>query len=522
MVSPAFLAAACPELDGEAAEEAEIRRPKKRRLDHGDVAHCGLHSAFQAASCRPGRPWRACRWKRRSDVEPLEAAKPLKQAVDVMEFYAFMWRREGLRRRRELLRLPPEQWTHDTVMARIRLTNVKREDDRTTRVMRKICNRYVDEHPELKMLRRTPMSSWDFNLRLSARWLVFNFALWRAFGTDSFAKSIGFLTNTGWGKVQQDAVVAAAMQRWQMGHFNYTDAYDPSRSNHYDEVRARFRGGAVEVHRLYSRTCASLAGLWQACDEIVEVALTTNSWRSVTQCVMKVTGYGGTGFLAKELVQDLLHTPLFEFWSSHHSRWVSSCVDLNSWCAVGPGARRGLNRLHGRRVNWNAYCDDDRVAHQFLRELRQVFGERDKYWHGSLEGRPVFQLELHDVQFQLCELDKYEREKKKPGQVRPYRPRFNQEAGVAEPEAAECSELSAVPQTALPQASRSTEKSGRRTSKPSWGVDEVPPEDTQTEKKINAAFDIFFAEQDRNAAKISKEMGDAGGTGEPDVGSKPD
>jgi len=130
----------------------------------------------------------------------------------------------------------------------------------------------------------------------------------------------------------------------------------------------------------------------------------------VTQCVMKVTGYGGTGFLAKELVQDLLHTPLFEFWSSHHSRWVSSCVDLNSWCAVGPGARRGLNRLHGRRVNWNAYCDDDRVAHQFLRELRQVFGERDKYWHGSLEGRPVFQLELHDVQFQLCELDKYEEE----------------------------------------------------------------------------------------------------------------
>ena len=38
---------------------------------------------------------------------------------------------------------------------------------------------------------------------------VFNFALWRAFGTDSFAKSIGFLTNTGWGKVQQDAACAS-------------------------------------------------------------------------------------------------------------------------------------------------------------------------------------------------------------------------------------------------------------------------------------------------------------------------
>jgi len=508
MVSVAFLAAACPELDGEAAEEPEIRRPKKRRLlDNGD----GLHSAFQA-SCRPRPQWKACpRWKRRSEVEPPE--KALKQAVEVMDFYAFMWKREGLRRRRELLRLPPEQWTHDTVMARIRLTNVKREDDRTTRVMRKICNRYVEEHPELKVLRRTPMSSWDFNLRLSARWLVFNFALWRAFGTDSFAKSVGFLTNRSWGKVQQDAVVAAAMQRWQLGHFNYTDAYDPSRSNHYDEVKARHRGGAVEVHRLYSRTCASLAGLWQACDEIVEVAITTNSWRSVTQCVMKVSGYGGTGFLAKELVQDLLHTPLFEFWSSHQSRWVSSCVDLNSWCAVGPGARRGLNRLHGRRVNWNAYCDDDRVAHQFLCELRQVFGERDKYWHGSLEGRPVFQLELHDVQFQLCELDKYEREKKKPGQVRPYRPSFNQA------DLTECSELSGVPETPLLEAVRSPEKGGRRTSK-RFGVDEMSPEDTQSEKKINAAFDIFFAEQDRNAA-IAGEMGDAA-TGEPEVGSKTD
>ncbi|CAE7213976.1 unnamed protein product [Symbiodinium sp. CCMP2592] len=503
MVPVAFLAA-CPELDGEAEEPPEIRvRPKRRLSERGGDGR---------KACRP----RLRQWKRRSEVEPPE--KALKQgvaAVEVMDFYAFMWRREGLRRRRELLRLPPEQWTHDTVMARIRLTNVKREDDRTTRVMRKICNRYVAEHPEFKVLRRTPMSSWDFNLRLSARWLVFNFALWRAFGTDSFAKSVGFLTNRSWGKMQQDAVVAAAMQRWQMGHFNYTDAYDPSRSNHYDEVKARHRGGAVEVRRLYSRTCASLTGLWQACDEIVEVAITTNSWRSVTQCVMKVAGYGGTGFLAKELVQDLLHTPLFEFWSSHQSRWVSSCVDLNSWCAVGPGARRGLNRLHGRRVNWNAYCDDDRVAHQFLCELRQVFAERDKYWHGSLEGRPLFQLELHDVQFQLCELDKYEREKKKPGQVRPYRPRFNQEADLPE-----LSELLGVPETALPEVVKSPEKSGRRTSKPSFGVDEMPPEDTQSEKKINAAFDFLFAEQDRNAA-ISGKMGDAA-TGEPEVGSKTD
>ena len=31
-------------------------------------------------------------------------------------------------------------------------------------------------------------------------------------------------------------------------------------------------------------------------------------------------------------------------------RWTQRCGDLNDWCPVGPGARRGLNRLHGRPI----------------------------------------------------------------------------------------------------------------------------------------------------------------------------
>jgi len=402
-----------PDLESEVEERLEgvqtTSRPKKRRLED-----------LRNVACAAMPPWACTKpvWKqRRAAVEPPETCD--KEVVGVKDFYAFMRRREALRRRRER-GLPPEQWTQDQLMARIRLTNVKREDDRTTRVMRKLCNDYVELHPEVQQLRQIPLNRWDFNARMSARWLVFNFALWRAFGTDTFATSIGFLTNRTWNKEEQECVIRKAMQQWKKGQFNYTDAYDPSRSNRRDEVDARICGGAGSVYRLYRRTCASLAGLWQACDAIAEAAVTTSSWRNVTLCVMRVSGYGGTGFLAKELVQDLLHTPLFQTWCSKSSTRVCRCIDINSWCAVGPGARRGLNRLRGRRVNWNAYCADQQIADQFFRELKEVYGQRSQYWNGNLEGFPVFELELHDVQFQLCELDKYEREKKKPGHVRPY------------------------------------------------------------------------------------------------------
>lgn len=337
----------------------------------------------------------------------------------VRDFYDFMLRREALRRRKELQKLPPEQWTDDPVMARIRLTNVRREDDRTTRVMRRLGNVYVQHHPELQALHLLNVPEWDPQLRRAASLLVFNFGLWRAFGTDTFAKAVGFVTSA-WTEEIQEQVVEKAVESWLSGKFNYTDAYDPCRSNRQTESQA---SSVFQVRSLYKRTCANLCTLWQACEKIAEVAVATNSWESVTKCIMKVRGYGGTGFLAKELTQDLLHTPLFGSLNQQQSKWVTCCRDLNSWCAVGPGARRGINRLYGREVDQNAYGSDQKSARQFLDELQDIFGQRELYWGGDLEGLPLFDLELHDVQFQLCEFDKYEREKTRTGQVRPYVPR---------------------------------------------------------------------------------------------------
>ena len=141
---------------------------------------------------------------------------------------------------------------------------------------------------------------------------------------------------------------------------------------------------------------------------------------------MQQPGYGGTGFLAKEVVQDLLHTPIFEDYheaadSCVSGIWKSVCVDENEWCAIGPGARRGLNRLKGRPVNYGIADSSREKQEEFLAELRALFEERHDRWPAQLLGVYVERLALHDVQFQLCKFDKYLRFKHHEGRVRLYK-----------------------------------------------------------------------------------------------------
>ena len=59
---------------------------------------------------------------------------------------------------------------------------------------------------------------------------------------------------------------------------------------------------------LYRTACRCLQDLWHCRKAIAETARVTHSWRAATQRLMQVSGFGGTGFLAEELVQDLIHT----------------------------------------------------------------------------------------------------------------------------------------------------------------------------------------------------------------------
>eukprot|EP00811_Abedinium_folium_P027938 NODE_4283_length_1910_cov_21.413909.p1 GENE.NODE_4283_length_1910_cov_21.413909~~NODE_4283_length_1910_cov_21.413909.p1 ORF type:complete len:490 (-),score=110.65 NODE_4283_length_1910_cov_21.413909:439-1836(-) len=386
---------------------------------------------FGRASCDLDPALSAARLRSRQAVEHARAPPAKRRKLSsivpctvptVQEFYNYMRNRECVRIRREVHRLPLEHWYVDPLMRGLRFTNVRREDDRTTRVMRAIgdeatLDRWRDAAPP------PPEKGWSEAQRHLAGLIVFNTVLWRAFGTSEFACEVGFLDLLHWDTVYDYApAVRAAMACWSRGQHCFTDAYGPARTGCHAEARAKAVGGRGMVHRLYTRTCERLTGVWKQRLDIARTAETSRSWQGTTRYLMRVTGYGGTGFLAKEIVQDLLHTPLFSVWSPKAGAWRSTCIDTNRWCAVGPGARRGLNRLRGQPLNADAYGGGERLQEEFLSALLEVFKQRHEYWPQKIEGVRTADLELHDVQFQLCEFDKYERSKGKGGRVRRYEP----------------------------------------------------------------------------------------------------
>lgn len=104
------------------------------------------------------------------------------------------------------------------------------------------------------------------------------------------------------------------------------------------------------------------------------------AWRELIQ-----VPYLG-GFMAYEVVTDLRHTALLQ-----------DASDVMTWANPGPGAIRGLNRLHGRPLHQNC-------RKEALNEMRSLL----VLCHRRLpKHMPSF--ELREVEHASCEWDKYER-----------------------------------------------------------------------------------------------------------------
>lgn len=91
--------------------------------------------------------------------------------------------------------------------------------------------------------------------------------------------------------------------------------------------------------------------------------------------------YGFGSFMAGQVVADL--------------RWAltGEWLDRKVWAPMGPGSRRGINRIHNRSISGSL------SQKQFMEELRQLVGQC----------QPVPGLEMIDWQNCLCEYDKYSR-----------------------------------------------------------------------------------------------------------------
>lgn len=265
-------------------------------------------------------------------------------------FFNFMIERERVRLRKEAGL--PRPWTDDQILRSYKFTNVKRTDDRTTREMRKVYDATRDLPVEQQLL---------------------NCAIARYFGTWEFLRSLhdfGLLDN--W---YPEFIRSRAHLRMRHKERVFTGAYVITNQG--------IKGSKIDVvidHFLEPLRRSA----WKVCG----VARVTRRWESTVRALGALKGFGGTGFMAKEVVLDTMLT----------SMWPAPPVDLNSWTPVGPGARRGAARLLG---------DDTAKPLSEASSLgvcRELFSIASLYWPED-----YVDLELHDIQFQLCEFDKYER-----------------------------------------------------------------------------------------------------------------
>lgn len=269
------------------------------------------------------------------------------------EFFYFMREREAVRLRKEAGE--PWPWTKDEILQTYKFTNVKREHDRTTQGLIKLY-RTAREWS-------APKSSF-----------LMNAAIYRYFGTLEFARSYGFRA-----RFSADALKEHARQRMSEGLPVFTGAYVITNQG----IKAPKID--VVVDHFLTPLHAELGNIVQLMDDC-------GHWRSVIEYMMKnLQGFGGTGFMSKEVILDTLFTPLWDHWGGQP-------LDFNTWCPAGPGARRGLNRIFGRDVNKGTNTA------QALTEMKELFALSREHWPED-----GVQLCLHDIQFQLCEFDKYER-----------------------------------------------------------------------------------------------------------------
>ena len=270
----------------------------------------------------------------------------------------------------------PWPWSSDDVLNRHKFTNVKREHDRTTAWLR---THWTARHANA-----------------DAATVLFNCGVFRTFGTVAFAKQTGWTADvSAWdARLERSNAVAC----WEAGVHAFTSAYNRIRFN-----AERRKGDAGPPLDVYDRELSTLEGLRRAVDDIVAVPAGGRlSWRAVCTRLRRVNGFGGSGFMAKEVLLDAMG------WAS-----VRTLVsDEGDWTPPGPGARRGLNRLHGRALNFDGgearFITEMRLLLRTLRSLDPAFCKS-------------VSLDIHDVQFQLCEYDKYCRVGD-GGHVHPYRP----------------------------------------------------------------------------------------------------
>lgn len=269
----------------------------------------------------------------------------------IQQFYEFMVERENIRLAR-VAGKPREKWTTDPILKAFKFTNVKRVHDRTTfTLVKDFYARHIDATLNVRLL---------------------NCAIFRLFGTVETAREIGW--TEAWSAKRRERVRQTIKAMIAARRKVFTGAYIVPNCG---EKKPKHE----VVLDIMDRLAASLRE--RSADTY------DHSWQELCEALQQVRGIGP--FISKEVVLDYV---LATSWTPN---------DWQTWTPVGPGARRGASRV----VNGALGPMSEKNA---LAAIRVIHNRRGEFWP-----RKSVQLDLTDIQFQLCEFDKYERARLEEG-----------------------------------------------------------------------------------------------------------
>ncbi len=209
-----------------------------------------------------------------------------------------------------------------------------------------------------------------------------NCALFRYFGTWEFAEAVGWQE---YDDFDFEGIKELASERLAERERVFTGAYVITNQG----ISAPKQEVVVDIF---------LQGLHKKTPELVKLAAMTQSWERVASEMRTLMGFGGTGFMTKEVLLDTTYTGFWENVAENMPDGKFSFPkDWWSWTPIGPGALRGAARVAGSDVPVPLKEDKAAGVIMALGSLQEL------YWNYD------FLLSPTDIQFGLCEFDKYER-----------------------------------------------------------------------------------------------------------------
>jgi hypothetical protein len=273
----------------------------------------------------------------------------------VSEFYSFMRKRELIRLRRQAGQAR-ELWTDDPILQTYKFTNVKRIHDWTTQKL--LANFYQTDGNHLED---------------SPSELLINCTMARFFGLADTVLEIGWIDD--WDKSHDSEHIRAVVrERYRRREPVFTGAYIVPNCG---DVRPK--------HEIVIDVISDVAS-WAS----TEWWHQNLPWKQLIGALCTIKGMGS--FMAKEVVLDFIAA----------SGWTPP--DWETWTPIGPGARRGAARVEGYGALHRPLSEK-----KALEIALALYDERSTLWpFGTHDyGFTWVPLELSDIQFQLCEFDKY-------------------------------------------------------------------------------------------------------------------